>query len=191
MKKGLFLTLVIALLLSLCACSGKADSQDFLDIRAGYLASDVSLKGEVSVDYGDRQYEYTLAYEGDGRKGRLEVFSPDIISDIAVEIDENKKVSLICEDIIIDTGAVYGNGYSPIEAIPLIVNAVREGYVSSIYKEKIDGEEYIAAEIDETPAGDDEKTIYTVWFSMSDKSIYKAEISINGFVVISVNFEEV
>lgn len=178
-------------MLMLCSCSGQDPSQTFVDIRASYLASDVTLTAELTADYGDRRYDYTLSYTGDGKRGEVSVISPDLISGISVEIDENKKISLKCDDVILDTGVVYGTGVSPIEALPLIVNAVREGYVTEVYTESLDGTDCIAVEIDDTPAGEKTKTLYTLWFSSADHTLRKAELTVDGFSVISASFKEV
>lgn len=177
-----------ALLMLLCACSKHDQTQTFVDIRAAYLAADVSLSAELTADYGDRRYDYTLSYTGDGKSGEVTVLSPDIISGISVQIDKDKKVSLQSDDVIIDTGVIYGGGTSPVEALPLIVNAIREGYVSEVYTETLDGEDYLAVEIDETPAGESVKTLYTLWFSTADSTLHKAEITVDGFTVISAKF---
>ena len=179
-----------ALMLLLASCSGADPSQSFVDIRAAYLAADVTLTAELTADYGDRSYDYTLSYTGDGKRGEVTILSPELVSGISARIDEDKTVTLECDEVIIDTGMLYGSGTSPVEALPLIVNAVREGYVSDIYTETIDGTEYIVVEADETPAGEAVKTYYTLWFSAVENSLYKAEISVDGYTVISAMFEE-
>lgn len=188
MRKILLFTSVFLLF---TACSGKASSQSFVDIRAAYLVSDVTLSADIIADYGDRCYEYGVSYSGDGKSGEVTVLSPEEICGISARIDENRKVSLKCDDAVIDTGVLYGTGITPVEALPLIVNAIREGYVSSVYTENLDGVDYITVEIDETPAGESEKIIYTLWFAAEDDSLHKAEISADGFVSVSALFKEV
>ena len=188
MKKILSVALAF---LFLTACSGKDASQSFLDIRAAYLSSDITLSAEVTADYGDRCYEYGLSYTGDGKSGEVSVLSPEEIRGISARIDDNKQVILKCSNVLIDTGVLYGTGVTPVEALPLIVNAIREGYVSAVYTETLNGEEYIVVEIDETPAGESEKTIYTLWFCAENNVLYKAEISSGGFVSVTALFEEI
>ena len=96
-----------------------------------------------------------------------------------------------CGDVLIDSGVIFGADVTPVGVLPLIVNAVREGYVSSVYSERINGIDYLAVEIDETPAGESEKLIYTLWFSAEDNSLYKAEINAGGLVAVTALFEEV
>ena len=135
-------------MLVLSGCSGKDASQSFLDIRTAYLSADITLSADVRADYGDRCYEYSLSYTGDGKSGEVSILSPEEISGISASIGENKKVSLKCGDTLIDTGILYGAGVSPVETLPLIVNAIREGYVSTVYTETLNGVEYITVEID-------------------------------------------
>ena len=188
MKK---IILAAILVLILGGCSSKDAYQSFLDIRSAYLSADITLSADVVSDYGDRCYEYSLGYTGDGKSGEVSIFSPEEICGISASIDDNKNVSLKCGDVIIDTGILYGTGVTPLETLPLIVNAIREGYVASVYTETLNGVEYITAEIDETPAGESEKIIYTLWFSGEDKALYKAEISAGGFTSVTAVFREV
>ncbi len=188
MKKVLSVVLAF---LCLSACSGHAPSQSFIDIRAAYLAADITLTADVTADYGDRCYEYSLSYTGDGKSGEVSVLSPEEICGISARIDDSGKVSLQSDDVVIDTGVLYGTGVTPVESLPLIVNAIREGYVSSVYSEAINGEEYITVEIDETPAGESERIIYTLWFAAGDHSLHKAEISAGGFASVTALFKEV
>jgi len=180
-----------AVFLLMTACGAKAPTQNFLDIRAEYLAADVSLSARVSADYGDRCVEYELSYIGDGKSGKVEVLEPDEIRGISAQIGKDKKVILKCGDVLIDSGVIFGADVTPVGVLPLIVNAVREGYVSSVYSERINGIDYLAVEIDETPAGESEKLIYTLWFSAEDNSLYKAEINAGGLVAVTALFEEV
>ena len=100
-------------------------------------------------------------------------------------------MSLKYGDMLIDTGVLYGTGVTPVETLPLIVNAIREGYVSSVYIEKLKDTDYIVVDIDETPAGESEKIIYTLWFSTENNALHKAEISTGGFVSVTAVFREV
>ena len=74
--------------------------------------------------------------------------------------------------------------------MPLVVNAVREGYVTSVSTEVLNGTEYTVVEIDETPAGENDKLIYTLWFSAENDALYKAEINAGGFAAVTALFEE-
>ncbi len=188
MKKIFSLSFVLIIL---SACSASNLSQRFLDIRAGYIASDVTLLAKIAADYGDRCSEFELSYTGDGKSGEISVLSPTEIQGVSARIDDKKMVTLQCGDILIDTGIIYGTNVTPVGVLPLIVNALREGYVTSIYTEKIDSDEYMVVEIDETPVGDSKKIIYTLWFAEEDDSLQKAEISADGFVSVTAWFEEV
>lgn len=188
MKKIIPAMLIIFMLTS---CSTNSAEQRFLDIRSEYLAGDVSLSADITADYGDKSYEYGVIYCGDGKSGEISIHYPDEISGISASISETGKVSLKCGDALLETGLIQGTGISPLESVPLIVNAVREGYVIAIYTETVYSEKYIAAEIDATPAGNDIKTIFTLWFSYDDSRLRKAEISADGYAAVTVVFEEV
>ena len=90
----------VVLMLVLSGCSEKNASQSFLDIRTAYLSADITLSADVRADYGDRCYEYSLSYTGDGKSGEVSILSPEEISGISASIGENKKVSLKCGDTL-------------------------------------------------------------------------------------------
>lgn len=189
MLKRVFFAITLVILFT--SCSAERAEQSFVDIRAVYLAGDVSLCADISADYGDRRCEYSVRYTGDGKSGEISVLQPEEICGISAKISDNGSVTLKCDDVLLDTGLIYGAGISPMEAVPLIVNAVREGYVVAVYTEKVGDSEYIAAEINATAAGETVETIYTVWFSAEDKMLRKAEIMADGYSAITVTFKEV
>lgn len=175
----------------LSACSGGELEQSLVNIRAEYLKADVSLTADVRADYGDRCYDYTLSYTGDGNTGTVKVIAPEIIDDISAKISESGSFVLSCGDTLIDTGEICATGYSPLETLPIIVSAIRTGYAENIYGEGLDGEDCIVAEINISGAGEREKTICTLWFSDENHDLIKAEIAVNGFTVLSAKFREV
>ena len=187
MKRYLILLLFPLLLLTSCAES--AGREEFLSLRTAWLAAPVRLEATVSADYGDRVWDFRLIYEGNGESGTVTVLEPEQITGIQAELTEGKTLRLSYDGALLDTGALFGNAATPLQALPLTVLAVREGYVSSTWEESLDGEKLIVAAIDATPAGDDEQTIYTVWFSPEDNSLRQAEISVDGYTVIHIETE--
>jgi len=77
LKKLLALVLMITLTL-LCGCSAKGGAEDkAIEIRSKYLESaELSLRAEMTADYGDRVYDYSVVCSGDGKTGRLDIEEP-------------------------------------------------------------------------------------------------------------------
>ncbi len=189
MKRGL-LFLLIPLLLLCTACGQSAGREDFLALCAAWLAAPVRLCAAVSADYGDRVWNFRLVYEGDGEQGSLTVLEPERIEGVGAELVKGETLRLVCDGTLLDTGALFGNAATPLQALPLTVLAVREGFVTSTWRETVAGERLTVAAIDATPAGDDEKTIYTVWFSPEEPSLRRAEISVDGYTILTMDMEE-
>jgi hypothetical protein len=186
-----------ALCLSLClcaffftACGRSAGREDFLALRAAFLGRDAALTAAVAADYGDRRFDFLLRYEGSGDQGTLTVLEPELIEGIRAELCEGETLRLQYDGALLDTGALFGAAASPIQALPLTVLALREGFVTETWRETLEGERLVVAAIDATPSGDDEKTICTVWFSPEALALRRAEISVDGYTVLTMEFRE-
>jgi len=185
-----WISLFLVLLCTFSACSGSGEGDRFLDIRAEYLGKEFDFTADLSVDYDDKRYDFTVSYVGDDRKGSVKILSPEVLEGISAEIHEDGTVTLLYGDVMLDTGEVYGGGCSPAEVLPLLAKSIRSGYVANAYRETIDDEEYLVAEMDETAAGSEEQIIFAVWFRLADYGLYKAEIRVDGCTVMEIRFHE-
>ena len=187
MKRALCLLLCFFFVI-LPACAESAGREEFLALRAAWLAADVCLEAAVSADYGDRVCDFRLRYEGNGESGTVTVLEPELIEGIRAELGKGSSLRLIYDGVLLDTGALFGDAATPLQALPLTVLAVREGFVTSTWREKRDGEALVAAAIDATPAGDGEETVYRVWFAPEENALRHAEISVDGYTVLYLDF---
>lgn len=186
--KRFWLICLLPLLLAGCAGRGSRERQRFLEIRSRCLAAPVELTAAVRGDYGDRIADFRLHYAGDGTGGLLTVLEPAELRDIVVEL-EGAGVKLRYDGALLDTGAVAG-AYSPVQALPLLVQAWQSGCVTEAWREQVDGVACLAARMELTQGGDEALTRCTAWFRETDYAPWKAELSVDGYTVLYADFRE-
>ena len=187
MKKVLSLSFAL-LLFCLAACGQSAGREDFLALRAEWLAGPRALTAAVSADYGARVCDFRLRYEGDGERGTVTVLEPEEIEGVSAELGEGG-LRLGCEGVLLETGALPA-AESPLLALPKLVLALRQGFVTSTWRETLDGERTVCAAIDCSAAGDEMETVCTVWFTPEERRLRRAEISVDGAVQLQIECEE-
>lgn len=179
---ALFVMLLLPLLLAACGGAlGDREREDFLEIRASLLErEEFSLRADLRADYGDRVYDYRLAYAGNAEKGVLQIEEPLELKDIRVELEEGH-TRLRCGDVMLDTGALAGEE-SPVQAFPLMIRAWLRGSVAECWHERLYGEDCVAAEIHLGGAGAETSLVCRVWFRRSDREPVYAELESEGSV---------
>ncbi|MDR3149021.1 MAG: hypothetical protein LBT88_03245 [Oscillospiraceae bacterium] len=188
MKKSavIVIALMITLLLSACAGGGKNEHQAMLNIRQYYLKTQsLTLSVDLTADYGGRVYKYLLTYSGDDKRGELSVSEPDNISGISASI-EDTGVTLRYDGALIDTGELTANGISPLMALPLTINAWREGYIMNAWREMYIETESIASEI----RLDDGGLLLKTWFDADTYAPLRAELYADSFCVMGMDFNQ-
>ena len=182
--------LLIALLilpLFLAACGGALgdrEREDFLEIRAALLErGEFRLRAELRADYGDRVYDYRLAYAGNAEGGVLQIEEPLELKDILVELEEGH-ARLRYGDLCLDTGALAGEE-SPVQAFPLMIRAWLRGSAAECWHERLYGEDCIAAEIHLGGPGEETKRVCRAWFRRRDGEPVYAELAENGRVCLT------
>jgi hypothetical protein len=177
--------LVLALLLTGCAGTGKNESEEMLDIRARYLAEgEMTLSAELTADYGERVYVYSLRYTGGAEAGTMDVYEPRCISGVRAAYEDGR-VTLICQDAVIDTGELIF-GMCPLEAFPFMISAWRNGSITDCRRERLDGTDCIAADIDMDKWQSGAKC--RVWFARETQQPLLSEIYDCGRCVMRCRF---
>lgn len=127
-KKGL-IYLFLLILLSGCAKAEKP-TQKALDFRTELMRSEgCSFVADITADYGDKIYEFSVQVQYDMEKTKLTVLSPEEISGIAATVSENGS-KLSFDGTELDFGKL-ANGYvSPISAPWLLGQCWTAEYIS-------------------------------------------------------------
>ena len=136
--KRTYLPLLLALALLLSGC-GSRDGARF-DAFAEELRSrgDVVMTAEVRAEQEDNTCSFTLRYaEGIDGGCTVEVVEPELICGVKARMNADG-TKLVYDSVAVDTGDDGGTGLSPMGALPLLVRALRQGSVDSVWKE--DGE---------------------------------------------------
>ena len=131
--------LASVMLLTLASCGNKAEEQvqQALDFRAAVLgASTCGFTADVTADYGESVYDFTLEadYDPAERSTALTVTAPDSIAGICATIDgtdaelQFEEVSLVLET----TGSSH---IAPLRLPQILGDAWCYGYVESLSKE--------------------------------------------------------
>ena len=175
---------LLALLLSACGGTvGDRDREAFLAVRTSLLEREsISLRADLRADYGDRVYEYRLAYTGTGEGGTLRVEAPLELEAVEVELKEDH-ARVRYGDLMLDTGALVREE-SPVQAFPLMIRAWLRGSVAECWHEDLDGIGCVAAEIHMGEVGAEDRLRCRAWFRLDTGEPVYAELEKDGRVCI-------
>ena len=182
--KLVFLAALLVVLLNACGgAAGDGDREAFLAIRAALLEREsFSLRADLRADYGDRIYDYRLAYTGSGEGGVLRVEAPLELEALEVEL-EGDHARLRYGETILDTGALVGRE-SPVQAFPLMIRAWLRGSVAACWHEDLEGIPCVAAEIHLGEVGAEDRLLCRVWFRRDTGDPVYAELAKDGRVCL-------
>ena len=125
------------LALFLCGCSGNVDStKDVLSLRQQLLSGNgCSFLAEITADYGDVLYEFTLDCVAD-QMGNLSftVVKPERISGITGKIDQIDGC-LTFDDQVLLFDTLNEEQLSPVSAPYIFLKTLRSGYISGCGKD--------------------------------------------------------
>ncbi len=186
MKRLILLCLSLAVLLCGCAAAGNREKEEFLRLRTELIArEEVSLRAELTADYGERVYTYVLEYRGSGSRGTLRVEEPAEIRGVEALLEDGR-VTLQYDGAVLDTGAIAGN-LSPLQLFPLLVQTWKSGSVRECWRESLDGADCLAVLFDLTEAGED-TLLCRSWFSRDSLQPLQAELEADGRTLLRCRF---
>jgi len=186
-KISIIIILALAILL-LASCARNAQSAEELaqEIREELLsASRLIIGADITADYGDRVYNFTIRYAGNAEAGEISVLAPEQIAGIVAEVTLENLV-LVFDGARLDTGALTRGGLSPVGALPVLISQWQSGSIESVGRETLNGVDTvtIVTVIDESAS---QKT----WFDARTHLPIRAEISENGRMVVRCLFNNV
>ena len=134
MKKTLvLLSLLFAFLLSGC---GNAALQHYERFAEDLRERDaLSFTAELTASYPDRTAQFSLRYALEDGVQRVTVLAPERISGISARVEQGK-TALEYDGLILDTGDLNEFGLSPMSALPLLVEALRQGHGAAFWTEE-------------------------------------------------------
>lgn len=180
MRKVLSFFALMILLLPLNGCFG-GEGQRALDaaltIRGEYLSMPrFSSQVNLRADYGQRVYDYTLDVSVSEEEILLTVAEPELIAGVTARVKSGESF-LEYEDLRLETGPLDETGLTPISAIPKMLTAIRQDYLTSCsFDER--GVLRVSCGDPDLPPGTG--TEYTLWFHPETHDLMQGEISVDG-----------
>jgi len=183
MKIKLAIPILLAVLMT-AGCAGRHQNK-WESFRTEFRDREsISLKAQVTSDYGDKVFAYTLDYHEQEGSGTITVTEPEIIKGLTAKVTDNG-ASIEYEGTALDTGALDAEGRNPISAIPALLQAAAEGHLETLSKERLEDSDAIAAKI-----GLSEQTFAVIWLDMETGLPLHAEICTNNKSIIFCDFLE-
>ncbi len=182
-KNLLALTLACALLTG-CG-GGEASATDRVDeVRASYSSlTAYTASAAITANCNGRVYSYEADFSGDLTSGVMTVTGPDNIAGCSVSWEENGTV-LDWEQVALDTGDLNGDGLSPVDAMPALLNCATTGLLLECSLEAEGAELYAEFENPENPA-----CTALCWFDLSTHSLLRAELTSEGQTLVTMVFD--
>ena len=181
---------MILLLALLCACGGgNADNDLVLSLREGFQKMDAwSGEMELTADYGQRVYAYSVSFTGDREEGTtLTITAPEEAAGITAVAKEGQ-TWLDYDGVRLETGPLDPQGLSPMDALPALLTELETGTVAEVGTET-DGDLSLlrlTLRDPEVTPGTGRETV--LWFDKAQKTLLRAELRNDGATVVSCVF---
>lgn len=178
MKKVAALLLALVLL---AGCSGKeAELDRAMTLRAKLLASGCTFDAEITADYGDEIYTFSVTCEGDAQ-GNLgfRVTAPESIADITGVIDQEGG-KLTFSDTALTFPLLADGQLSPVSGPYILLKTLRSGYLTAAGMEG----DLLRLTIDDSY--EDDALQLDIWLNDMDQPI-RAEILYDGRRILTLS----
>lgn len=191
MGRGAGFVPMISLILALTACGGPSGGGTARE-AAGAIQSQYqdmesfSAQVQLTADYGQRVYTFDLTAEGDGGETVLSLTQPDLVAGVTARMDGEDNV-LEYDGLILETGPLDEEGLSPLSAVPVMLEAAGEGYIT----ECLWAEENVL----QVRLGDPERVSgqgreILLWFAADTGALTQGEIWSDGVRVIQCEYTD-
>ncbi|MFR4560909.1 MAG: hypothetical protein ACLT5P_06610 [Flavonifractor plautii] len=179
--------LMMILGLSLSACGGAEGGnraeQLALDIRGEYLEmGGCTASLELTADYGQRVYTYGIGlnYAREGET-TLTITAPENIAGVTARILEGE-TALEYDGMRVETGPLDDSGMSPVDAVPVLMDYVQEGFIAECGMEA-QGESEVLRVVCREPESAAGEGGVLLWFDPSTPPFCGGAVQ-DGFTVI-------
>lgn len=173
--KKLCLPLILSLCLLLAGCGGKEyeRTQQELTQRLGAVEV-LSFTANVRAEYEHKTARFTLSYSEDSQGGKVTVLAPQLIAGITARVEPGS-TSLEYDGVMLGTGELDDFGLSPMSALPILVQALKNGALDSGWQEG----DFTVMQIQSS-----DELSCTVWFEPETMIPRQAELISEGRVKI-------
>lgn len=189
LRVGVFSLLAAVLL---CGCTGEQEDNDLtLQLQKAFL-SRAGCAGtmEITADYGQRVYSYTVTFSEETGKGLSMVLTaPEEVAGITATLEEGQTF-LQFDGVCLQTGPLNADGLSPLDALPACLAAMESGFVAETGREQLGETEALRLcfRDPERPAGQGLETV--LWFDRAQKTLLRGELRSDGTMVVRCEFSD-
>lgn len=172
--------ILLCVLLLLTGCSGKNQDIDrAMNLRSKLLSKAVSFDAEITADYGDKTYTFTMNCKAD-TQGNLTftVVEPEVIHGITGTVSATGG-KLQFDDVALAFDLMADGQFSPASGPWILMKTLRSGYLTSCTRE---GDTYRIS-IDDSY--DDDALHLDIWLSGEDVPI-QGEIMWQGRRLLTI-----
>lgn len=183
--------LMMPLLLSACggAAGQSGPQQRALAIRTEYLAADgCTAKLDVTADYGQRVYTYTVDVSVTGGESALTVIAPEELAGITARLTDGES-QLEYDGAVLETGPLSGDALTPLSAVPALLEYARSGFMDSCAAEQLGERETLRVLCRDPECFPGQGQEVTLWFDLASHELVQGEVSVDGYRVILCKFE--
>lgn len=177
MRRFIVPALMISLLLS--ACGSGAVQRKVAEQRERFAAAEeIVFTADITANLGKEVFQCTLSCAASPEIVTMEVVAPESVAGVRARL-ENGEAALEYEGISLGIGTAGLDSITPVSAVPLLMSALRSGFMQRCWMER-DGEETLVAE--EVYVTDE--AALTVWYNESDMAPVACEFSQEGRVIL-------
>lgn len=178
---------IVLCLLLLCGCSGKQGEstlQSAIDFRAALLnASSCSFSAQVTADYGDRVYEFSMDCVCTGGVTDITVTQPETISGITAQI-ANDTGAVTFDGTSLDFGTLANGNIVPLAVPAVVADSWTSAYIASA------GVEEDAYRVRYERGYEDGQLLVDTWFSLEKNIPIYAEVCYNDNCILQMKLSD-
>lgn len=200
MRKKLFLLpiLLVSLLTSCTQAKGASGAgqeqtaeEEARQVRTEFLAAgSCSGTAEVTADYGQRVYEFTLSFSWE-KEGEtvLTLTAPEELAGLTARAAQGQ-TRLEFDGISLDTGELTGEGLTPLELVPALMEWTQTGFMAQCVYETLGETPALRVQFRDPDMKAGTGTECTAWFARTGHALLRAELFWNGELVLSGDFSD-
>lgn len=189
LKQGvprIILAAALAVVCTSCAPGESGVEQQVQEMRALYQTMEsMEGTGTFIADYTDRIYEYQVTLEGCRSAGTLTINAPENISGTVIAWSEDA-LTLETDGVVLETGALSQDGFSPADAVPAVLSACQSGMLLACSQETV-GEETLLYAAFQNP--NSERSTVDCYFNSETLGLRKAEVAEDGRTVVTLELD--
>lgn len=180
---------MIALCLLLSACGSAGETNDAQAAREPYQEmSGCTMEAEVTCGKETEDLlTFTLkcGYVPDGTS-TVEVLAPEAVAGVQATLD-GKTMKLVYDGACLNTGTLSSEELSPATCLPVLMNALRNGWLLEEDKEDWNDVPCLRLCLDQTGKNGG-KILTTIWLKQEDGTPLYSEVAVDDEIILQAEF---